>query len=93
MSLALLTFSTSKFLWSRENKTFTVEISELGVPAMGRIGFAVTEPTFMLRSAETGDEMIMELDVINRDRENDIESWVYRPLSDEHDFKVTIYND
>jgi len=30
---------------------------------------------------------------INRDRDNDIQSWVYRPESDEHDFEVVIYND
>ena len=93
MDMALLNFSTSRFLWNKENKTFTAEISELGVPAMGRIGFHVTETTFILQSAETGVKMIMAIFDITRDRDNDITSWIYRPESDEHDFEVVIYND
>ena len=93
MDMAYLTFSTSLFLWSKESKTFTAEISELGVPAMGQIGFAITESTFILKSAETGVKMLMTIDSINRDADNDIETWVYLPESDEHNFKVVIYND
>ena len=93
MDMALLNFSTSLFLWSKESKTFTAEISEMGVPPMGQIGFHVTEDTFILQSAETGVKMVMALDSINRDNDNDIETWVYLPESDEHDFKVVIYND
>ena len=93
MSWALLTFNTADFIWSSENKVFTAEISELGVNELGRVGFHITDDRFILLSDKTGVEMVMNIDVINRDKDNDVESWVYRPENDEYDFTVTIYND
>lgn len=92
MSWALLTFSTSDFLWSEENKAFAAKISELGVNELGRVGFHITDDKFILRSAEDV-EMVMTIDNVNHDHDGDVESWLYRPESDELDFTVTIYND
>lgn len=83
------TYSTSRFNWDKESRSFTACASDLNWPALQAAG------SFTLISTKTGRAVEVQLSRVNYSDDSDAEltHWEYRPNSNEHNFKVVVFND
>lgn len=84
----MLTVSSSLFIYDRPTAQFLAEASSV----CAAVGEDLPKK-FVLRSAKTGTDLVMEHERSERDGEGDLIAIVWKPVNPAFNFRVTLWND
>jgi hypothetical protein len=89
--------SSKKFTWSKKDKSYVAEASDLGLRAgfqFGRVYDDACDEGFTMESQYDGkDQVVCVLDSVEVDNDNDTQWWVLKPVDTKLDWRVIIFND
>lgn len=83
--------NTRELTWDSQRRWFIAEASEL--PQPGRIWDDAADIGYELISHRTGEAVLFYLHKEIRDRDGDIEAWIYRPVRTEVEAELHVLND
>lgn len=87
------TVNTTEFDYDFNTNEFMADASDL--KAAGNKGLVSMQDNFLLQSERTGNTALLVLHDIDRNEENEICAWVFKPVHDHHKglFTLWIFND
>lgn len=83
--------NTQVLTWDSGTRRFIAEASELPLPT--RVWDDALDLGFRLVSHRTGDSVVFAMDRVVRDREGEVQAWVFKPITGDHQMELHVLND